>query len=402
MKIKKATLISGITALGLSIISITASFIFASVAETEYLLNIPLKLLIVIVSLAVGIAIFTTGSLLGELNSVKSRKAELEQEVNALTKKTAALEIGNESAGQRFFDMALSQKMCSPLQMELLKHAANEHNVYAALTLASLYTTEPELNGSTASAKEYDMAAEVYKSISEFDTTGVSDWMLGWFYENNYTSEAQALEKEQRLELAKDCYIISKAKGYPKAINSIGKFYYYGWGGYELSEVKAIHHYEEAADLDDVFGCMNCGHAEMERYKVKGRPENLRQAREYFTKAAQYNNTEGWVQLGNVCIECGDYTNAKECYLKSLNGGINPYVATGYYQLGCLINNSKISDKDSEIRLALGCSQNADYAIECFKKSYEIYQASLINGIGINGFYRTCYEKLVAAFETIK
>ncbi len=298
--------------------------------------------------------------------------------------------------------MAISQPMCKPLQIELLKQAVNNRNVYAALLLGSIYQVGAKENGKVVIEKDLDKAIAVYRFIQDYDATGVSDWLIGWFYEKALFTEAQGLDENERLNIAKEYYLKSECKKYPKALNSLGKFCYYGWGGYRKDRLEALKFYKDAADGGDVFGCMNCGHTEMKFYYETGDREHLYNARKYFEMAAQYNNAEGWAQLGVTYEECDEFSIAKDCYIKCTMFGVNPYSATGYYRLGCLINNLKISNKDADVQKAVGCSNDANFSVECFKMAYEMYQESIRDGQSIFGLYRTCYLKLIDAFEVIK
>ncbi len=358
----------------------------------DFVFSVPIVVLIVSVLVAIGLLLM--GNCTAKIDGLQHENAELKQKNTCLLQKTVNGQMQKVTEGDVFFHMALSQPMGTPLQTELLKHALENHNVYASLLLGNLYQ-------STAK-KEYEKAVSVYKSIREYDFTGVSDWMIGRLYEKNLVAEAQIVDESTRLQQAKEYYLLSKTKNYPKALNSLGKFHYYGWGGCSNDRLEALKYYKDAADRHDIFGCLNCGHSEMKFYMENKNKEHLYNARTYFIKAAQYNNPEGWVQLGITYEECKEFVKAKQCYLHSVKFGSNPYVATGYYKLGCLMNHGNLSKKDSDVRELLNCTGDTNYAVECFKRSYEIYRDSLQDGLSITGDYFTCYSTLVEAFETIQ
>lgn len=152
---------------------------------------------------------------------------------------------------------------------------------------------------------------------------------------------------------------------------------------------------------------MNCGLINMDRYyDDPNRKESLEEAEKYFIKAALYNNSEGYLQLGIIHeIKMADYikylSQAKEYYIKAFIAVENQYSATAYYKLGKLINNNVDLKMDNDIIRALGDSRYQDVAIECFTRSYEIFQTLDLNNGRLEVIYRDCYIDLIDVFKNI-
>lgn len=310
--------------------------------------------------------------------------------------------------GDRLFLMALSQSLYEPLKIGLLEKAVVEHNnVLSAIVLANLYYSGVEQNGKQILRKSSEKAADIYTTISKYDSFGVCEWELGWFYENQLIDAAKALSRSECLNIAREYYEKSAKKGFAKAYNSLGKFIHYGFGGMEKSFTKAIEYYIKAANLGDIYGIMNCGLTSMDRYYDDStRKEALDEAEKYFINAALYNNNEGLLQLGVIheikIADAREHLNkAKEYYIKAFLVVENQYSATAYYKLGKLINNNEVLKKDEDIIAALGKRRYQDLAIECFTRSYEIFQTLDLKCERLDGKYRECYMELVDIFKNI-
>lgn len=310
--------------------------------------------------------------------------------------------------GDRLFLMALSQNLYEPLKFGLLEKAVTEHNnIFSALMLANLYSSGVEHNGKWFLPQNREKAAEIYIKMCNNDPYGVCYWELGWLYENQLIDAAKSLSHFESLKTAWDYYEKSAQKGYAKAYNSLGKFTFFGYGGVNKNFITAIEYYIKAANLGDIYAIMNCGLINMDRYYDNPtRKESLEKAEEYFIKAALYNNCEGFLQLGIIYeIKMADdikhLSKAKEYYIKAFISVKNQYSATAYYKLGKLINNNVDLKEDNDIIIALGDKRYQDLAIECFTRSYEIFQTLDLNNGRLDGAYRKCYMELVAIFKNI-
>lgn len=310
--------------------------------------------------------------------------------------------------GDRLFLMALSQNLNEPLKIGLLEKAVIEHNnILSALVLANLHYSGIEHNGKQLLSQNREKAAEIYVRMKEFDPYGVCYWELGWLYENQLINAAKLLSRFECLSKAHEYYEKSAEKGYAKAYNSLGKFAFYGYGGATKSFTSAMEYYIKAASLGDIYAIMNCGHINMKRYYDNpNRKESLEEAEKYFIKAALYNNSEGFLQLGIIHeIKMTDdkkhLSKAKEYYIKAFIAVENQYGATAYYKLGKLINNNVDLIKDNDIIIALGDRRYQDLSIECFTRSYEIFQTLELNHGRLYGMYRECYMELIEIFKNI-
>lgn len=332
---------------------------------------------------------------------------DLKSENNRLREELAKynnLEIGDFTTDtNRCFLMALTQDLCEPLKIELLNYAAENNHVLAALFLGNIYSSGVKMHDNLVIEKNNEKAFKIYQSIQPYDPYGISDWMMGWLYEKKRIDDAKKLSEHNRLAKARAFYESSAKKDFPKAKNSLGKFYHYGWGGFQKSSTETNAYYKEAAKGRDIYGIMNCGHLEMEQYEHSSNEIcYLENAKKYFEDAAKFNNIEGYLQLGIVYEKYKDYEQAKKCFLHSLMGPKNKYSATGYYKLGCLINQNHISKDDQDLVGLFTQEKVADISIECFKKAYEIFQSYTINGLQISGYYyKSCYDNLINSFKKL-
>lgn len=303
--------------------------------------------------------------------------------------------------------MSLRQPLFEPLKLSLLKKATEDNHVLSALILSNLYNSGIEYKNECVLKRDVEESAKIYLRIEPYDKYGVSDWMLGWYYENNSIDDAKLMTEEKRLEIAKDYYSKSAEKGYPKAFNSIGKFLYYGMGGLKIDHAEAIRNYKIAADKGDVYGIMNCGLASIKRYYQNKTDEaSLEEAERYFSTAAMYNNSEGLLQLGiiyeiKMSKDANNLERAKRYYIKAISNVENQYSATAYYKLGKLINRNNSLSNDKEISDALGERQYDDLAIECIARAYRIYQTIKQNEDRLDYEYSKDFDELMKVFKNI-
>lgn len=310
--------------------------------------------------------------------------------------------------GDRRFIMSLSQYISEPLKISLLEKAVNENNnVLAALVLANFYSSGIEHDKKYILQKNSEKAFEIYEFIKEYDDYGVSAWELGYAYENKQIESSIILSDSDRLQKAREYFEESAAKGYAKAYNSLGKFYYYGKGGLQKSFTDAMKNYSKAAELGDVYGIMNCGHISMKRYYETKENDCLEEAERYFNEAASYNNSEGLLHLG-IIYEIKSHNDsknilrAKEYYTKAVLSVKNQYSATAYYKLGKLLNNHPCLKNDSDVIDALKPIKYSDLSIECFTRAYQIFQNLDTSKERLDGQYSQCFNELIESFLAIK
>ena len=308
--------------------------------------------------------------------------------------------------GCQLFLMSLSQCLHEPLKIGLLEQAVVECNdVLSALVLADIYNSGIEHNGKIIIAANNEKAADIYKKMAKYDSNGVCDWQLGWFYENQTIDEAKSINISEALIIAKNYYEKSAEKNYAKAYNSLGKFSYYGLGGSPQDFTQALKFYILAANLGDIYGIMNCGLINMERYYRDTTNTNaLDEAEQYFQKAAIYNNSEGLLQLGIIneikMIKDPSFLNkAKEYYIKAIQTVENQYSASAYYKLAQLITNYEELKSDSQIIDGLGKRKYNDLKVECLNRAYKIFQDMDINNRQIKGVYKDYYDKIISMFN---
>lgn len=308
--------------------------------------------------------------------------------------------------------MALSQDTFEPLKFELLRRAATDYNnILAAVILAGFYQSGLKKNENTVLEKNSDIALSLYKSVNDCDTFGITDWLIGFSYENNQTLESSQMTEGDRKKRALYYYKKSADKGFPKAENSIGKFNHKGWVTGQPNETEAIGHFKKAANAGDIYALMNCGHSEMKRYFNNMDIASLYNAQDYFAQASAYDNSEAWLWLGIVCEERGEkepdkkdelLRSAKENYLKSFCHTENKYSATGLFRLGCLIQSYSFLEKDAEIIAALKAKKTDNLAIKCFSNAYSLFHILYDqNNIQVDR-YKKYYDDLKACFRNIK
>lgn len=314
--------------------------------------------------------------------------------------------------GTLYLLMALSQDTYEPLKIKLLKKSATEYkNTLAAIILAGLYKSGLKNNENTILNKNLDAALELYEKVNDCDTFGITDWLIGFSYENNQTSKSKSMTEELRRKTAMQYYKKSAEKNFPKAENSIGKFYHYGWVTGQGNETEAIGHFQKAADAGDVYALMNCGHSEIKRYYNSKEIGSLYNAQKYYLKASDYDNSEAWLWMGIVSEERAKFENdrenellimARDYYIKSFLRTENKFSATGLYRLGCLIQNHPKFEKDSCIVDALKAEDSDDLMIKCFSTAYSLFHTLYEQNRIQPDRYMKYYDSLKKSFRGIE
>lgn len=390
------------------IIEAMAAYFITKLFNISSLISINIGYLIGVIIILLSIFFFIMQYVLKVIEESKENKEKV-QKLSARISNMNQIKLDMQSnKGDRLLLMSLSKSIYEPLKISLLEKAVENNNVLAALMLANLYYSGIKHEGKCVLPRSPEKAAEIYIKIKEHDVYGVSEWELGWFYENNLIEDAKNLSESERLKKARKYYEESVYKGYAKAHNSIGKFLYRGWGGLNRSFTEAMENYRTAAKNDDVYGIMNCGLISMDKYYENSKEKAfLEEAEKYFIHAASYNDAEGLLQLGIVYeIKIQDnikyLNNAKKYYLKVATIAKNQYSATAYYRLGKLLNNHSDLQRDTDIINVFNNIKHQDLAIECFTRAYNIFQSLDLNGDRLDGKYRECFDNLIQVFKNIK
>lgn len=326
-------------------------------------------------------------------NNLKDLKNKL-QEANRKSKELQNISIES-TRGNRLFLMAISQDLCNPLFIGILKKAVfEENNILAGYLLGNIYYSGLEFNGKDVIKCDYNMAADVYQAINENDNYGVSDWMLGWLYQLNLIDDAHLKADDENMSIARGYYERSQKKGYPKALNSLANLMINKRAGFnEGDEIKAISLYHEAADLEDNYAILNCGHY------YKNQKKNYNVALKYYSQSAGFSCPEGSVNVGEVfeklsstnvdtnneyiidacrnylnCIKFGEFFSSKNQKRK--------FVAKAYYKLGNIINSRGVLD--DETKIFFGNRNIRDVGPYCLSKAYDIL-SEIIDALPTDG-----------------
>ena len=301
-------------------------------------------------------------------------------EVENKNKKMQNLSIGS-IRGNRLFLMAISQDLCNPLFVGILRKAVfEESNIFAGYLLGNIYYSGLEHNGKVIIESDYNLAAKVYETINDNDEYGVSDWMLGWLYQFDLIDKAHANLDDKNMEIARRYYESSKEKGYPKAYNSLANLMINKRAGFNAgNEIEAISLYHDAAELNDNYALLNCGHY------YKNQKKNYDVALKYYLQSAEFNCPEGCVNVGEIFemlsstdIEKKEKNIIEAChyYINCIKLGEsipskNPkkkFVAKAYYKLGNIINN--INDIDEETKSFFKDLKSKDIVPCCLSNAY--------------------------------
>lgn len=385
---------------------------FLSVIISNCLLPLNLSIFVGIIMLLVLIILFILDIYRKEKKRMNEELLNLKNDLKKVENENKILQnLPVESTrGNRFFLMAISQDLCNPLYTGILQKAVfEEHNVFAGYLLGNIYYSGLEHNGKEMIKCDYNMAAKVYKTINPNDEYGVSDWMLGWLYQLKMIEEAKNNTEENNLIIARKYYEMSQKKGYPKALNSLANLMINRRAGYDTgNEIEAISLYQAAAQLEDNYALLNCGHY------YKNQRKNYIDALNCYMKSAEFNCPEGCVNVGEVLEKLSPqdegYNNEiiKAChyYIKCIKLGEfipttnqkKKFVAKAYYKLGIIVNN--MDTLDEQTNSFFNNYVHRDICPYCFSEAYSIL-TSLIDFLPADGneeFY-DIYSKLANMYH---
>lgn len=401
-------------------------------------INLPIGILVICTFILVSLVIFVISEKNRKIDNIiienrkkldelKSRYekiiAEKEEEFSKVSAELCdarkALNNHERDMGTHLLTMAFTQNLYEPLKYIKLEEAVYKYkNVFAAFYLADIYSNGIEYKGKVFIKQEKEKAAEIYKEINEYDEYGVSDWMLGWYYQQKIINDAKT--NPEHMKIAKDYYSSAMKKGFPKGFNSIGNFTLHNWAkdneiAEEEREMEALKYYTAASEKGDIYGVLNKGNYYNTKFKSSKNICDLNNAIHYYKVAADKNSVEGLVKLG-ICKELifeieNDRTHldaAIECYIKSFTytNSDNQFSASGYSRLGLLINRYpqyKIG-QDNKVIECISPMRFDDPAIECLVRSYEMFQKIMVmdNSKKAKGEFMRYYQELIDGFKSFK
>ncbi len=395
------------------IVSSIATFLFNFMLKLNLVSKIVFGALLFIVCLAISISYILRKKLKKFEEGIKKLKMEKEAILDKNSDlKTQIMELGKvisnyentsfktfESEANIYFLMSLTQNYYEPLRIEYLKEAAHKNHVFASLILGNLYETGLIYNNREILPKNCDEAQNLYMGIKDKDSFGVSEWLLGWFWEKGLTREAKAKTEEDRLAQAKRYYECSLNKGFPKAYNSIGKFYEYGWGGLRKDINKDRQNYSTASDKGDIHGSLNCGHSNLNEYLKTKNKDRLNDAIKEYQKAAEKESVEGYFKLAYSYSLKPDNDNAKIYYIKAITSlQDNIFCAAAYYNLYLFIKQNKLHNDKDIIQAIFGNDPSsmgeAGILLECIIRSYTIFSNIEKRGTILTKEYKDYFEEI--------
>ena len=286
-----------ISALVSAIVSLTVTKLFDFMLKLDFTTQMVIAILLFVALLSVSVSVILEKRAKKYLEEIKRINMEKESmETTISNYENSSLKNFNSEANV-YFVMSLTQNYYEPLRIEYLKAAAKRKHVFASLILGNLYETGLIYNNREILPKDYDEAQKLYMNIKDIDCFGVSEWLLGWFCEKRLTTEAKGQKEDDTLSQARYYYECSSNKDFPKAYNSIGKFYEYGWGGLSKNINKNRQNYSTASDMGDIHGSLNCGHSNLNEFLNTGNVDLLNSAIEEYKKASEKESVEGWFKL---------------------------------------------------------------------------------------------------------
>ena len=318
---------------------------------------------------------------------------------------------GEDKMGNTYLFMALTQHPAEPLKLSMLEKSVEYGNIIAALILANIYAHGIEYNGEIILESNRDKAYEIYINVCENDDYGVSDWMIGFYFQNNLIKESNNCDDQTRLKTAYRYFLKSKDKGFPKAKNSLGKIISDNKLGFDpiKNEIEMIKYFEDASELGDNYANINLGNFYLDRYFFEKRKERLINAKEKFETGAQMNSPEALVKLGTIYIEFynldSDESYIKEAQRKfelAVSFGTNQFSAAGYFLLGNLLKRYHDLINIDSLTKTLNQIKYEDLIIECHVRAYDIFNNLISNGKTINGENRRYFNILSQSFKDIE
>ena len=329
-----------------------------------------------------------------------SLKKQLDEKSNKLNSilNEISIDAKSDNAGNRLFLMSLTQDIAEPLRIEYLKTALDEYNnVLAGLLLGNIYSNMVERNGEIVFKADWDKAAEVYEKLKDYDNYGVSQWMLGWCYQNRFIKSAKKMKPEESMAKALEFYQESEKCNFPKAYNSIANLMQIN-AVPKGNENRMIHYYEKASELNDIYGTINSGIVYFKKYKISKTQDDFDDTEEYFLKAIKYESPNSYLYLSQLYIEYFNNTNNQEILkkaipllLKLIKYGANQLTAAAFVVLGQQIKDHRFLIND-EIRNLFPEKNDSELPLEFVLKAKSIFEYLEANDKMISEENRKYYD----------
>lgn len=384
--------------------------------EYDFSLNLGLIFIIVLAVLWIFSIVIVT---------LRNQKEILQKENNDKQKEIDKLndlispENRNRLEGMTLLFMALTQHPAEPLKISMLERAVEKENLIAGLILANIYEYGIEKNGEILLEENVEKAFSMYSKVSQFDSYGICNWMIGAYFQNDRIEEAHKHNENKRLEIAKQYFEKSLEKNFPKAYNSLGGLISGEKLGYDriIDREKMEGYFRKASELGDNYGKINLGNYLLDTYYLTYQANNkeedllkhLVSAKKQFEDAATMNSPEAFVKLGMIYLEMYNFNRSQECVLnaqkqfeRSISFGRNQFAGAGYFLIGNLLKRyPELADSNS-LKSIITFDRFNDLTIECFVRSYEIFNDLLLEGKAVNGENRRYFKVLSSTFKDIE
>lgn len=299
--------------------------------------------------------------------------------------------------GEIIFRLAIGLDTYEPVKYKMLEEAATKYNhVLSAIYLGNLYHSGLMKGKRTIIEKNYEKAYELYIKATDFDTTGIALWRLGWMYELQQAPNAAKSKVENQIT-AFDYYKKSSKFHYPKAYNSLGKFQQFGLANLTENTVEAHYNYKIADEGGDIFATLNSAyiHAEKE--------SSYSSAVDCFSRAMAKDSPLAYLKFADFLVKNYNYFKEEyshwdvlELYCKAIeltNGDIS---AKAYFNLGQVLKNNEtgfVKYKDKIVkRLSLDLNDNIEKV--CTLKACDILENLSQQGVRFTDSTQAFYAKI--------
>lgn len=302
-----------------------------------------------------------------------------------------------EDKGKILFNLAIGLDTYEPVKYKMLEEAAIKYNhPLSAIYLGNLYHSGLIKDKKIIIEKNYEKAYELYIKAVDFDTTGIALWRLGWMYELGQAPDASKNQVENQIT-AFDYYKISSKYHYPKAYNSLGKFYAMGYAGLIQNSVKAGHYYEIADEGGDAFATLNSAYIHSEK------EDEYPCAVDCFKRAMAKDSPLAYLKFADFLVKNYNYFKEEyshwdvlEFYCKAIeltNGDIS---AKAYFNLGQVLKNDELGFSEHKERITKKLSLDLDNDIEkvCTIKACDILENLSQQGVRFTDSTQAFYAKI--------
>lgn len=299
--------------------------------------------------------------------------------------------------GEILFNIAMGVNTYELSKYHMLEEAATtHHHSEAAIYLANLYYSGLTNGKKIIINKNHRKAYDLYMEADKYDLTGVAAWHIGWMYEHGEAPNSKNNDVESQ-KIALKYYEKSASLDYPKAYNSIGKFYTKEFAGLKRDFMKEIEYFVKADKGGDPYALLNRAYLYSEQEKW------FNQAILCYQKAIEKESPLAYLKFADFLAE--HYAHFKEDYTpweilslycevaKQTNIDVS---AKAYYNMGLLLNDEKsvFSKFTQQVCNELNLNVSKNIQEECFSKAYVILEDLLQKGIVFEGFTLEIYEKL--------